>query len=114
MTVATAPTSAGPPEFVVAVASPPPIECPSWCTISFEEHVAALFDWEGYVLHWSRDHETAGCDFRLARTTYVDGTPAPDEPSIHVYIGSVPDCLTAEDAAEFADKLLAAITEARS
>ena len=71
MTATHAPPPAGPPEYVVAVTIPPPIKCPDWCTVSYEEHAQDLPAWEGRVIHWSADHEVAAFDFRLARTAYV-------------------------------------------
>ena len=77
MTITGEPTAATPPEYVVAMTTPPTIECPSWCTVSYEDHAGDLANWEGRVIHWSKHFEKSGYDFRLARTTYVDGTPPP-------------------------------------
>jgi hypothetical protein len=114
MTITTAPATTEPPEYLVAVTTPPPIECPSWCTVSYEDHAGDLANWEGRVIHWSKSFEEAGCDFRLARSTYVDGTPTLDEPYLNVHIGKVADCLTGEGAGAFAAVLLSAIRGAGS
>jgi hypothetical protein len=94
---------------VTATRTSPNIACPPWCTVPQEEHVADLPDWEGFVIHWSE--ETAGV--RLAASTYIDGTPDPEDPPL-VYVHTSAEGITPDDAERLAGALLAVVREARA
>ena len=87
----------------------PPIVCPDWCTVPYQEHVDDLPNWEGFVIHWSAEVDGV----RHSSETYPDGTLAAHEPpQVHIYDRD--DQMTPDDAERFARRILAAVAEARS
>lgn len=52
------------------------ITCPDWCTVSKDQHLGELEDWEGRVVHMGDVWIGHGNDYVLAGlTTWPDGTP---------------------------------------
>lgn len=103
--------------FTVAVAEPPKIVCPEWCTVSKADHLSELQQWEGLVLHGSATtrlemRHGEAIELNHCRPAYVDGTPDPSEPDLlHVQVnGDVG--LTLDGAAELALAILRMATEA--
>lgn len=88
----------------------PAITCPGWCTVPYEDHLADLPQLEGFVVHWSDLSQRV----YLGAGTYIDGTPASDDPpQIHID-GRANDGLSLEAAEALARQILAAIEVARS
>lgn len=97
---------------MTTIALPPtariPIVCPSWCTVPYEEHVRALPELEGFVIHWS-----AVDTVRHSRATFIDNTIDPDDPP-QLYVNKGLDGLPLPEAETLAHQILAAVAEARS
>ncbi|WP_395691527.1 hypothetical protein [Nocardioides sp.] len=85
----------------------PEIVCPSWCTVSTEDHIAELANLEGYAIHWSSS--SGGVEH--SSMTYTDGSPGP-EPG-QVYCDGWTKDLTLTEAEQLAHAILAAVKEAR-
>ncbi|TYL55744.1 hypothetical protein FXB39_00605 [Nocardioides sp. BGMRC 2183] len=85
----------------------PTITCPSWCTVPYEDHLADLPAWEGFVIHRS-DYERRVGHSCMA---YIDGTLDPTNPPLVHLV--VPHELSLDDAEALAGELLAAVREAR-
>lgn len=88
----------------------PTIVCPSWCVVPYAEHVEALPNWEGFVIHWSA--ETRGV--RHSRCAYVDNVPDPEEPPLVFVHAHTSDGISLEEAEALATRILAAVKEARA
>lgn len=56
------------------------VVCPAWCTVSQEEHLNDLLNWEGRVIHWAAAIEGPGWSVRYAAVTYANGEPDPTGP----------------------------------
>ncbi|MEJ7831927.1 MAG: hypothetical protein WKF79_03365 [Nocardioides sp.] len=100
---------------MIAVASPPAIVCPDWCTTPEAVHVERLADHDGEVSH---DSDWVG-GFSYSTVTFVDGTPVPGRPAtIYVEEYRMPvrmlDGVTVDDAETFARQVLQVVEEARS
>ena len=88
----------------------PEIVCPSWCTVSTDQHIADLPNWEGYVIHWSAENHGVA----HSELCYPDGTPDETErPLVHVYGCATPE-LSPDEAEALAQAILAAVKEARA
>ncbi|WP_028657258.1 hypothetical protein [Nocardioides sp. J54] len=99
--------TAAPRPAVLAVppGAQPEIVCPSWCTDTYEEHVAELGEWEGLVIH---HHANESVWHSLV--TYPDGTPDSTEgPLIQVVHPRAMDGMTVEQARELLEALSVAI-----
>ncbi|GAB3253264.1 hypothetical protein GCM10027425_12400 [Alteromonas gracilis] len=51
------------------------IPCPSWCTVSQEEHLQDLPDWEGSAIHQSESETIGDITIKVTSMTYADGQP---------------------------------------
>ncbi|HWI43274.1 MAG TPA: hypothetical protein VNS81_06610 [Nocardioides sp.] len=88
----------------------PEIICPSWCTVTYAEHVADLPNQEGFVIHRSAGRDGVS----HSRCAYVDNVLEPGtEPQIFVD-GPSADGISLNQAEALARRILAAVEEARA
>lgn len=83
------------------------VQCPPWCQVAQEKHLAELPNWEGHCIHW-HDTESVHWSVRLGASTYADGLPDEDAPGI--YVTAPAESLTLEDAERIARAILSAVT----
>ena len=96
----------------VALTDSPAVACPPWCTVTQEDHLAQLPEWEDQVIHHS-DFNADGLAW--STVTYVDGTPDETEP-LHVFTDArsdLPIGVPIDEAEALAEAILAAVKEAR-
>lgn len=87
---------------------PVSIVCPTWCTITREEHLEDLPQLEGFVIHWSDLSQRV----YHSSCTYIDGTPDPEE-GPQVFFDPPTGSPTLDNVEAFAREILAAV-EARA
>lgn len=88
----------------------PTIVCPAWCVVPKQDHINDLFGHEGFVIHWSADHD----EVRHSAISYPDGTPDPSESPLIFVDCHASDGISPTDAEQLAQRILQAVKEARS
>jgi hypothetical protein len=89
------------------------VVCPSWCTLTQQEHLEQLDNLEGRCIHYSFEVTARHWSVDHSSDTYVDGTPDPKDPPI-VHLHSSSEGLSVDQAEAFARAILAAVEVARS
>src|SRR5687768_14976099 len=87
------------------------VVCPAWCTISQEERLHGLPDWQGRVIHWSAEASGDNWSVRHADMTYSNGEPDPTN-SPDLFITCTSEGVPAYAALRLAEAIRKAALEA--